>query len=71
MTAPFSTTPKARNILMCWVGSYYEKMSPTAFWTMDALIAAAGALIVLLFGRQLNRALQVPSQSESIDGGPR
>ena len=46
------------NILMGWVGSYYEKMTPAAFWTMDALIAAAGALLVLLFGRQLNRALE-------------
>ena len=46
------------NILMGWVGSYYEKMTPAAFWTMDALIAGTGALLVLLFGRQLNRALE-------------
>jgi len=45
------------NILMGWVGSYYETMGPTAFWTLDALIAAAGALLVLIFGRRLNRAL--------------
>jgi len=46
------------NILMGWVGSYYEKMTPAAFWILDALIAAIGAVLVLLFGRQLNRALQ-------------
>jgi POT family proton-dependent oligopeptide transporter len=45
------------NILMGWVGSYYERMTPAAFWTMDALIAAAGAVLVLLFGRRLNGAL--------------
>jgi POT family proton-dependent oligopeptide transporter len=46
------------NILMGWVGSYYEKMSPAQFWTLDGVIAATGALLVLLFGRPLNRALQ-------------
>jgi POT family proton-dependent oligopeptide transporter len=46
------------NILMGWVGSYYEKMSPAQFWMLDAGIAAMGALLVLLFGRRLNRALE-------------
>jgi proton-dependent oligopeptide transporter, POT family len=46
------------NVLMGWVGSYYEKMTPAEFWILDALIAATGAVLVLLFGRQLNRALQ-------------
>jgi len=45
------------NILMGWVGSYYERMGPAAFWALDALIAATGALLVLLFGRRLDRAL--------------
>ena len=45
------------NILMGWVGSYYEMMGPAAFWLMDALIAATGAVLVLLFGRRLDRAL--------------
>jgi POT family proton-dependent oligopeptide transporter len=45
------------NILMGWVGSYYEKMTPAAFWALDAAIAAMGAMLVLLFGRRLTRAL--------------
>ena len=45
------------NMLMGWVGSHYEKMTPAAFWTLDACIAAAGALLVLIFGRKLTRAL--------------
>ncbi len=45
------------NILMGWVGSYYEKMTPAAFWALDACIAAMGALLVLLFGRRLTREL--------------
>jgi proton-dependent oligopeptide transporter, POT family len=45
------------NILMGWVGSFYEKMTPAAFWTLDAAIAAIGALLVVVFGRRLTRAL--------------
>jgi POT family proton-dependent oligopeptide transporter len=45
------------NILMGWVGSYYERMSPAEFWMLDAGIAAIGALLILLFGRKLDRAL--------------
>ena len=48
----------AGNILMGWVGSFYEKMTPAQFWALDAMIAATGALVVLLVGRQLNRALR-------------
>jgi POT family proton-dependent oligopeptide transporter len=47
----------ASNILMGWVGSYYEQMSPAALWMLDAGIAAIGALLVLMFGRRLTRAL--------------
>jgi len=46
------------NILMGWVGTYYGKMTPAQFWTLDAGIAAMGALLILLFGRTLNRALE-------------
>ncbi|MFL6720986.1 MAG: peptide MFS transporter [Sphingomonas sp.] len=46
------------NVLMGRVGSYYEKMSPAQFWTLDAGIAATGALLILLFGRKLDRALE-------------
>jgi len=45
------------NVLMGWVGSYYEQMTPAAFWALDASIAAAGSLLVVIFGRQLARAL--------------
>lgn len=42
--------------IMGWVGSFYERMTPAAFWALDAAIALAGALLVLLFGRPLTRA---------------
>jgi proton-dependent oligopeptide transporter, POT family len=45
------------NMLIGWIGSYYEKMPPADFWAMHAAIAAAGALLVVVFGRRLSRAL--------------
>jgi POT family proton-dependent oligopeptide transporter len=45
------------NNLIGWIGGFYEKMSPVQFWAMHAAIAAGGGLLVVLFGRRLNRAL--------------
>jgi POT family proton-dependent oligopeptide transporter len=46
------------NNLIGWIGGFYEKMSPSAFWTMHAAIAAGGGLLVVLFGRRLGQVLQ-------------
>jgi POT family proton-dependent oligopeptide transporter len=45
------------NNLIGWIGSSYERMSPAAFWTMHAAIAATGGLLVMVFGPRLKRAL--------------
>jgi POT family proton-dependent oligopeptide transporter len=46
------------NIVVGWIGAHYERMSPLSFWAGHALIGAAGALLVMLFGRGLDRALR-------------
>jgi proton-dependent oligopeptide transporter, POT family len=46
------------NILIGWIGSYYERMQPAEFWALHAAIAAASGLLVLVFGRRLSRALR-------------
>lgn len=46
------------NTLIGWIGGFYEKMSPSGFWTMHAAIAAGGGLLVVVFGRRLGRVLQ-------------
>jgi len=46
------------NNLIGWIGGFYEKIGPNAFWTMNAAIAAGGGLLVLLLGRRLGRALK-------------
>ena len=48
----------AGSVLMGWVGSFYGQMTPAAFWTLDAAIGFAGALIVLVLNRPLARALE-------------
>jgi POT family proton-dependent oligopeptide transporter len=47
-------------VMMGWVGSFYDQMTPAAFWMLDASIALAGALAVLLLRRVLTNALAAP-----------
>jgi POT family proton-dependent oligopeptide transporter len=43
------------SIIAGWIGAYYERMSHTTFWLIDAAIAACGALLVLFVRRPLHR----------------
>jgi POT family proton-dependent oligopeptide transporter len=43
--------------LMGWVGSYYDEMSNAAFWTLDAGIGFAGAVVAFLAAKTLSRRL--------------
>lgn len=53
------------SVIMGWVGSFYDEMSPAAFWTIDAAIGLAGALLVLLLGPMLRRALE-PKETRAL-----
>jgi POT family proton-dependent oligopeptide transporter len=46
------------NNLIGRIGSYYEKMTPTAFWALHAAIGAVGGLLMILFGRSFARILE-------------
>ena len=46
------------SVTMGWVGSFYDRMGNAAFWTIDAAIAFAGALVVLLALKPLRRVLE-------------
>jgi proton-dependent oligopeptide transporter, POT family len=41
------------------IGTRFDNMTPAAFWTMDAGIAFAGALLLLAASRPLSRVLEV------------
>jgi POT family proton-dependent oligopeptide transporter len=49
---------------MGWVGSFYDQMSPAAFWTLDAAIGFAGALLILLLSPWLKRELEPSAQAD-------
>ena len=44
-------------VIMGWVGSFYDQMTPAVFWTLDAAIAIGGALLIMAVRRPLMRAL--------------
>ncbi|WP_309602029.1 peptide MFS transporter [Sphingomonas sp.] len=48
-------------VIMGWVGSFYDQMEPATFWTVDASIAIAGAALIMLARRPLERMLRTPS----------
>lgn len=56
------------SVIMGWVGSFYDQMSPAAFWTIDAAIGFAGALLVLLLSPILRRALE-PRDAQGLERG--
>ena len=53
------------NNLIGWIGTFYEKMTPLAFWLLHAGIAATGGILVLLFGPALKRVLE-PREIEGL-----
>jgi len=46
------------NNLIGRIGTYYERMTPTAFWALHAAIGAAGGLLMILSRRTLTRILE-------------
>ena len=55
-------SPFIGHTLMGWVGSFFDKMSPSMFWTIDAAIALAGAAIILVLRNPLRRGLEPASR---------
>ncbi|WP_404337670.1 peptide MFS transporter [Sphingomonas sp. MMS12-HWE2-04] len=49
-------------VTMGWVGSFYDQMSNTAFWSLDAAIAFGGAALVLVLRKPIQRLLRAPAQ---------
>lgn len=45
------------NNFVGWIGGFYEKLGPLQFWLLHAAIAAAGGVLILLFGRKLRQLL--------------
>ena len=52
------------NNLIGRIGTYYEKMTPIAFWSLHAAIGAAGGIVMLIFAGTFGRILE-PQQTRS------
>ncbi len=44
------------NMIISWLGGFYESMTPTAFWAMHAGIASLGGVLAFVLRRPLMRA---------------
>ncbi len=51
-------SPFVAHVLAGWIGSYFDQMHPSVFWAMDAAIGLAGGIIILLFRKRLQAALE-------------
>jgi POT family proton-dependent oligopeptide transporter len=45
------------DITLGWLGSFYERMTPTMFWSLHAAIAATGGVLAKALARPLGRIL--------------
>ena len=45
------------SILVGWIGSFYERMTPAQFWGLHAAIGAAGGILAILLRRPLENLL--------------
>src|SRR5450432_575570 len=43
------------NILVGWIGGFYEHLTPAMFWALEAAIAAVGGLLAMLLNKPLTR----------------
>jgi POT family proton-dependent oligopeptide transporter len=53
------------NNLIGWIGTFYEQMSPLAFWALHAAIAATGGILVLLSTPLLRQILE-PRETQGL-----
>jgi POT family proton-dependent oligopeptide transporter len=47
------------NLIIGWLGGFYERMSPTEFWAIHAAIAAVGGVLALTLKRPLKQMLGI------------
>jgi POT family proton-dependent oligopeptide transporter len=52
------------NNLIGWIGTFYEKLGPLAFWALHAGIGATGGVLALIFSRTFGRVLEPQPQKE-------
>ncbi len=45
------------NLIVGWIGGFYETLGPAAFWGLQAAIGAVGGLLAMALAKPLERLL--------------
>ena len=45
------------NLIVGWIGTFYESLGPVKLWTMEGCIAFIGGILEFVFANPLNRIL--------------
>ena len=48
----------ASNLIIGWLGTFYERMTPAEFWALHAAISATGGVLLFVLVRPLDRLLR-------------
>lgn len=57
MTGAYALSAFAGNLLVGWLGSFYERLTPSSFWLLHAGLAALGFILLLALGNSISRRL--------------
>lgn len=57
MMSAYVLSAFAGNLLVGWLGGYYERLAPAGFWLIHAAVAALGLVLLLAFGKPILRRL--------------
>ncbi|MCW8806742.1 MAG: peptide MFS transporter [Rhodanobacter sp.] len=60
----------AANMIIGWLGGFYESMTPATFWAMHAAIAAVGGVLAMGLRRPLLWALAIDEAGMPRDANP-
>lgn len=58
----------AANLVIGWLGRFYAELGPAAFWAVEALIGAVGALLATIFMKRIERELRAPRSGAHARG---
>ena len=67
MIGVFYLASAAGNILVGWLGRFYEMMTPAQFWLLHLGVAAGGLAFLLVFGKPLSRVLNTRTGAQEVE----
>jgi POT family proton-dependent oligopeptide transporter len=53
------------NVVVGWIGGWYERLNPAEFWGVHAAIAAGGGVLIAVFRRRLAEAIHTSEERQA------